>query len=422
MTMTSRQRVTAALAHQQPDRTPVDFGSTPVTGMAASAVYKLRQALRLDPPGTPVKVVEPYQMLGEIAPDLREALGIDCVGLGGRQTMYGFENAGWKQWTLFDGTPVLVPAGFNTEPAANGDIYLYPQGDRSVPPSGHMPKGGYYFDAIVRQPPIDEAKLRVEDNLEEFEPISDTDLEYLRQQADDLYRNTSQAMVGSFGGSSFGDIALVPGMMLKHPKGIRDIEEWYISTVARQSYVAEVFDRQCELAIQNLGRIRQAVGNRVTAVFVTGTDFGTQRRPFISPASYRSLYLPVHKKVNQWIHAHTTWKTFIHSCGSILPLILEFIEAGFDILNPVQCSAAHMDAGQLKEKFGDQLVFWGGGVDTQQTLPFGSPEEVHAQVRERVKVFGNNGGFVFNAVHNIQGTVPVENILAMFEALGSMSK
>ena len=150
---TSRERVDRALNHQEPDRIPIDLGGSAVTGMHVSTVSKVRQTLGLDKPGTPVKVVEPYQMLGEIAPDLQEALGIDVVPLTGRATMFGFRNEGWKEWRTFDGTPVLVPAGFNTEPAPNGDILLYPEGDRSAPPSGRMPKGGWFFDSIVRQPP-----------------------------------------------------------------------------------------------------------------------------------------------------------------------------------------------------------------------------------------------------------------------------
>ncbi len=416
MAMTSRERVAAALAHQEPDRVPFDFGSTPVTGIAASTVYALRQALKLDPPGTPVKVVEPFQVLGEVDEHLQEALGIDCAGLGGRKNMFGFENEGWKPWTLFDGTPVLVPEKFNTQPDEKGGIYQYPQGDRSVPPSGYMPQGGYYFDAVIRQPPIDETNLKVEDNLQEFALISDDDLEYLLRRANELYTTTDKAIVANFGGTSFGDIALVPGLDVKHPRGIRSIEEWYISTAARRGYVAEVFARQCDIALANLERIYQAVGDRPSVVFVTGTDFGTQRGPFLSRAAYRELFMPVHRRVNDWVHAHSRWKTFIHTCGSVEALIPDFIEAGFDILNPVQCSAAHMDPAYLKEKYGRQITFWGGGVDTQHTLPFGTPDEVRQEVRERIQIFKPGGGFVFNAIHNIQSRVPVQNVLAMFEA------
>ena len=180
--MNSRQRVEAALNHQQPDHVPLDLGGSAVTGMHVSSVYRLRQALKLDPPGTPVKVVEPYQMLGEIAPDLQDALGVDVVGLGGAKSFFGFQYENWKPWTTFDGTPVLVPGGFNTQPEPNGDILMYPEGDRSLQPSGRMPKGGFYFDTIVRQEPIDDAKLNVEDNLEEFGPISDDLLAALRRR------------------------------------------------------------------------------------------------------------------------------------------------------------------------------------------------------------------------------------------------
>ncbi|MCS7222083.1 MAG: uroporphyrinogen decarboxylase family protein [Anaerolineae bacterium] len=415
--LTSRERVQLALNHREPDRVPLDLGGSAVTGMQVHSVYQLRQALKLDPPGTPVKVIEPYQMLGEIKPDLMEALGVDVVPLTSPKTLFGFRNEGWKPWTLFDGTPVLVPEGFNTEPEPNGDILMYPEGDRSAPPSGRMPKGGFYFDTIIRQPPIDESRLNPEDNLEEFTPISDEDLDYFGREAERLYTETDKAILASFGGTSFGDIALVPAPWLKYPKGIRDVEEWYISTITRRDYVYKVFERQCEIALANLEKIYRVVGDRITAVFVTGTDFGTQIGPFVSPETYRKLYQPFHKQINDWIHRHTSWKTFIHSCGSVAALIPDFIEAGFDILNPVQTSAADMDPQWLKERFGDRIVFWGGGVDTQRTLPFGTPEQVRAEVRERIRIFGRGGGFVFNTIHNVQARVPVQNLLALYEAV-----
>jgi len=231
--MNSRQRIAAALNHQQPDRVPLDLGATVVTGMHVSSVYKLRQALKLDPPGTPVKVVEGYQMLGEIAPDLQDVLEVDAVGIGGAKTFFGLQYENWKPWTTFDGTPVLVPGGFNTEPEPNGDILMYPEGDRSVPPSGRMPKGGFYFDSIIRQEPIDDAKLNVEDNLEEFGPISDELLRHFAVETDRLRRSGDRAVLATFGGTAFGDIALVPAPWMKNPKGIRDVAEWYISTATR---------------------------------------------------------------------------------------------------------------------------------------------------------------------------------------------
>ncbi|MBN1417141.1 MAG: methyltransferase [Planctomycetes bacterium] len=413
--MTSRERVDAVLNGRMPDRLPLDLGGSAVTGMAASTVSRLRRHLGLE--DGPVKVVEPYQMLGEIDEDLARILGVDVVDLGGARTMFGFENRGWKPWRLFDGTEVLVAEGFNTEPEPNGDILMYPEGDRSAPPSGRMPSGGYYFDAIVRQPPIDEERLDARDNLEEFGPISDADLEHFRREAERLHRETDRAIFASFGGTAFGDIALVPATWMKHPKGIRDIEEWYISLASRQDYVRRLFERQCEIGLANLARIHEAVGDRISLVFVTGTDFGTQHGPFLSVDAYRELFKPFHVAVNGWIHAHTAWKSFIHSCGCVRPLIPEFIDAGFDILNPVQTSARGMDARELKEAFGRDIVFWGGGVDTQRTLPFGTPDEVRAEVRERIEIFGRDGGFVFNTIHNVQARCPVENVAALYETV-----
>lgn len=420
--MKSRERVLATLAHREPDRVPVDFGGTPTSSMHVSVVYALRQTLGLDAPGTPVKVVEPFQMLGELKDDLLDALGIDVVPLGGRSTFFGFRNEGWKPWTTFEGTPVLVPGAFNTTPEPNGDILLYPEGDTSVPPSGRMPRGGWYFDALVRQEPIDDERLRVEDNTEEFAPIADADLEHFRAGAQRLFDTTSRAIVANFGGTSFGDIALVPGTWMKRPKGIRDVEEWYVSTGLRRDYVYRVFERQCEVALANLERLHAAVGDRVAAVFVTGTDFGTQQAAFISPAAYRDLFKPFHRRVNAWIHAHTVWKSFIHSCGSVVDLIDDFIDAGFDILNPVQCSAAGMQPAALKARFGERIVFWGGGVDTQKTLPFGTPADVRREVADRIRIFGRGGGFVFNAIHNVQAKTPVANLLAMFEAVRAAAR
>jgi hypothetical protein len=415
--MTSRERILTACAHRQPDKLPVDFGGGFQTGIHVSIVYNLRQALGLDRPGAPVKVVEIYQMLGEIAPDLQAALGVDVVSLHGTGTMFGFPQNEFKEWQLADGTPVLVPKDFNTQYEPNGDLLQWPGNDRSVPPSGRMPAGGYFFDAIIRQPPLDEAKLNPADNTEEFQPVPDAELEHYRRLAERLATTTDKAVFCTFGGLTFGDIALVPATFLKRPKGIRDIEEWYVSTASRPDYLKAIFERQTAVALDNLPRLHQAIGDRAAIIQTNGTDFGTQIGPFLSEAKYRELFLPYQKAVNGWIHRHTKWKTFMHCCGGIAPLLDAVVEAEFDILNPVQCSAKGMDARALKQNYGDQLVFWGGGVDTQKTLPFGKPQEVRDQVRERIEVFGPGGGFVFCTIHNIQANTPIENVLAMFEVV-----
>jgi hypothetical protein len=385
--------------------------------MHVSSVYRLRQALHLDPPGTPVKVIDPYQMLGEIGSDLVEAVEADLLPVDNPLTLFGFPKTGWKPWHLFDGTPVLVPAAFNTEADANGDLLMYPEGDRGAPPSGRMPRGGYYFDEIVRQPPLEESRLDPRDNCEEFTAVAEEVVRHYAEEAERLEAATDKALFAGFCFSSFGDIALVPAPWLKHPRGIRDIEEWYVSTLTRRDYVYRVFERQTEVALANLQRLAAALGDRVQVTLVTGTDFGAQSSAFISPQSYRDLYQPFHRAINDWVHKHTAWKTFMHSCGAVAELIPDFIASGFDILNPVQVTAAGMIPATLKERYGEHLVFWGGGVDTQRTLPFGTPAQVREQVRRSLETFGRGGGYVFAAVHNIQAGVPVENLLALFEAV-----
>ncbi len=413
--MTHRQRLQATLNHRAPDRVCVDFGGTAVTGIHVSAVTRLRQAV-LGEKDHRVKVVEPYQMLGEIDEPLREALGIDVWGIPGRTTMFGFENTGWKPFEMFDGTGVLVPEDFRTTIDPSGDLLLYPQGDTSAPPRGRMPRGGHFFDAIVIQEPIDEGRLDPADNISDFALLGEKDLQHYREQA-------RRAAVGGAGtifwipGAGVGDIAQVPGPWLKAPKGIRDVEEWYVSTVLRRDYVRAVFEGQCAIAERNIELLAGAIGDCADAAVVSGTDFGTQRSLFISVAAYRDLFKPYHVRLNRLIHAKTGWKTFVHSCGCVTDLIPEFIDAGFDILNPVQTSAAGMDPKWLKKEFGRLIVFWGGGVDTQHTLAKAAPSEVYRQVRERIDVFGEGGGFVFNAIHNVQADTPTENLLAMFKAI-----
>ncbi len=412
---TSRERVLQSLNHQQPDRTPLDLGSTSVTGIAAASLDRLRQALGLEP--RTVHVHEPYQMLGQVDDDVLDALGVDIVGLFDGGTLFGFPVGDWKPFTLSDGTPVMVPGLFNTEPDASGDLYQYPQGDRTVPPSGRMPKDGFYFDAVERQEPYDPEHLDPEEwTRDMYSLLTDEQLRTIETRAKALYEGTSRALIGNFGQGAFGDIALVPGLQVKHPKGIRAVADWYMATALYPDYIHGIFERQCEIALQNLEMYHQAVGERLAAIFVSGTDFGSQRSALISPRAYRSMYMPYHKRVNDWMHQHTTWKTFFHSCGSMVDIYDHFVEAGVDIVNPVQISAAGMDPEVLKERWGDKLVFWGGGVDTQHVLPFGTPEEVREHVKHNVEVFGRNGGFVFNSVHNIQSGIPVENLVALFEA------
>ncbi len=330
-----RERMQNALSHRE-SKIPFDLGSTAVTGAHATIVEGLRAHYGLEK--RPVKVHEPYQMLGMIEDDLREALGVDTSGVFARNTMFGFPVERWKEWRTPWGQEVLVPQGFRTTVADNGDLLIYPEGDLSVPPSAKMPVGGFFFDAIIRQEPIDDERLNPADNLEEFAPVSDSDLDYFRSSVKGQFRSGS-SIVANFGGTAVGDIALVPGPFMKRPHGIRDVAEWYMSTVTRQEYLHEVFDRQTRLAVENIARIHERIGNAVDVVYICGTDFG------------------------------------------------------------------------------DRLVFWGGGVDTQKTLPFGTPHEVRKEVLSRCAMLGKGGGFVFTTVHNIQARTPIANVIATIDAV-----
>ncbi|MGI1660991.1 uroporphyrinogen decarboxylase family protein [Palleronia sp. KMU-117] len=410
----SRRRVLDALSHRQPDRVPVDFGACGVTGMHVSCVAALREHYGLDQ--HPVKVWEPYQMLGLIEDDLRDAIGVDVKPVHGRTTMFGFENRDWRPWT-FNGLEVLVPGGFQTTlDPDTGSTLIYPQGDRSAEPSGRMPKDGFFFDGIVRSGPVDLDTVGPEGNMEDVALLSDAALDAIEEDVRAANAG-GDAVFASVVDTGLGDIAMVPGMKLIAPAGVREIADWYMLTAARPDVVAAIFDNVVEIGIENYRRLHARVGDMIDVIYLCGTDFGTQTSAFCSVRTFDTLWRPHYARLCDWVHANTGWKTFKHSCGSVERFYESMIEAGIDIVNPVQCSAAGMDPRLLKEKYGGRLVFWGGGIDTQQVLPFGTPAEVREQVLERLDIFSEGGGYVFNAIHNVQALTPVENIVAMIDAV-----
>ena len=410
--MNHKEKIITALNHKS-GPVPIDFGAFPTTGIHVSIVEKLREYYGLDK--HPVTVLEPYQMLGDVEDDLREAMCIDTKPLWGQWTMYGFKNEDFREWKTPWGQDVLVARDFVTT-EKNGEISIYAEGDTSFPPAAVLPEGGYFFDSTIRQKPIIEEELDPADNLEEFGPVSSEDLEYYKRAADRL-KDSPYFIAGNLGGTAIGDIACVPGPMLKEPKGIRDVTEWYMATAIRQDYIHKVFEQQVETAIANLEKIYAVLGDSISVAYMCGNDFGTQHAPFCSNETYQTLYAPYYRKMNDWVHANTNWKTFKHSCGAIEPLIPELIESGFDILNPVQWTAAGMDMEHIKNEYGKDVVFWGGGVDTQKTLPFGTPAEVREEVLRTCENFSRDGGFVFTTIHNVQAKTPVENLAAMIDAV-----
>lgn len=282
-----------------------------------------------------------------------------------------------------------------------------------------IPKGGSFFDAVPREKfdfDLDEEDLTpLEDFKEDFSVADDETAKYWEAKSYELYNNTDLGVVGMLGGGALGDAAVIPGPAVKHPRGIRRVDDWLMAHAMYPDYIKAVFRYQTDIMLKNLQIYKEAVGDRIQVVWISGTDFGNQRGPMISLNTFRELYKPFYKEICDWVHKNTNWKTFFHTCGAIYDFLDDFAEMGLDCLNPLQLSANGMDPVKIKENYGDKFTFWGGGVDTQRVLPFGTPDEVRAQVRERIDILGKGGGYVFNTIHNIVAGVPAENLLAMYD-------
>ena len=422
--MTSRERVLKALNHQQPDRCPIDLGSNGQTGMNISTLYRLRKALGLDEHR--LKAIEPLQMLGEVEEDILQAVHSDVVGLWNRGNMMGFMQDNWKPFDLDDGTPTWMGGGFEYDVNERGDKLVYACGDRNEKYAFCMPKGGTFFDNVDHFEEafdwdLDEEDLTPEEDFkEDFQVCSDEDARYWEEESKKLYEGTDYAIMGVLGGGGLGDAAWVPGPTVKRPRGIRTVSDWLTAQVMYPDYIKAVFEMQTEVMLKNLEIYKQAVGDRIQVVWISGTDFATQRGLFMSPNTFRDLYKPFYKRINDWVHKNTSWKTFYHTCGCVNDLLDDLAEMGVDCLNPVQFSAMEpngMTPQRLKDEYGSRFTFWGGGVDTQRVLPFGTPDEVREQVAERVRILNKDGGFIFNTIHNVVANVPAENLIAMYETV-----
>lgn len=412
--MTSKERVQCAFAHKQPDKVPIDFGGMSCSQMHITILDKLRQYYGLEK--RPIKLWDIFGMTGLIEDDLKDAIGTDVEMIRAFHGCFGIEDTGkWKEFRMF-GVDLLVPEQFEVSDDGKGGYLIYPHGDRSAPPSGHMPAGGYYFDNIERPQELDEDQMDPADNLEEYGPISEKELAYYKKEIA-KYKGSKRAVVLDPGGAALGDASQIAGPGLKYPKGIRTVADWYMAPLLYPEYVHEVFEKQTDFVIDNWKKLHDIAGDVVDIIYICGTDFGTQSSQMCSIDTFDEFYMPYYQKVNGWIHQNTAWKTLKHSCGAVYPFIPKFITAGFDSLNPVQCSAAGMDPQRLKDDFGDQILYWGGGVDTQKVLPFGTPEEVREQVLRRCDIFSKNGGYIFNSIHIVQCNTPIENVVAMIDAV-----
>jgi uroporphyrinogen decarboxylase len=398
--MTSRERVLLAINHQQPDRTPIDLGATRQSGIAASAYHQLKQRINLH---TTTRVVDLIQFLADVEQPILDRFGVDVVGVFRPETNPGLaiRRENWKPWRLFDGTPVEVPGGFNPVLEADGGYTLL----RDGAPIARMPKDGFYFDRTEKFPGA--AHI----DVDKWQPHywTNEELEYVHAQAEWLYSNTEYALV----------CCVNPPQELFTSMGVGDFEAWWGTLASEPEYVRALFEKNVDVWINNLKRFAQAVGDRVAILQITD-DFGTQESLLLSVRMFRDLFLPYYKRGFDWIHQNTKMKVMLHSDGALFPLIPSLIEMGVDILNPVQINARGMESATLKRAFGDQMVFWGGAADCQQTLPFGKPADVAREAEANLQSFSPGGGYVFAAVHNIQTGVPPDNILALFETARGM--
>lgn len=391
--MNSRERVLLAINHQEPDRVPIDLGGTRQSGIAAATYHQLKQLLGVR---SPTRVFDIFQMLAEVERPIQERFGADVVGLYRPSVAFGIRNENWKPWQLFDGTPVEMPGGFEPVFEDDGDIVLM----RDDEPIARMPKDGFYFDRLETYPGAAHVDLST------FKPplLPNEDCDFLHLQAEAIYQNSDFAIVAPLG----------PPYELFYGLGTGNFEAWICTFATEGDYVAELYEMLVTAWLENLRRFVAAVGDRVQILQISD-DFGTQTSPFLSVKMFRERLLPFYKRGLDWVHANTAMKVFLHSDGAIYPLIPSIIEMGVDILNPVQTSASGMDPARLKAEFGHQLTFWGGSLDCQQTLPFGTTEQVADEVAQHVRVFKPGGGYVFAPVHNIQAGVPAENVVAMFD-------
>ena len=402
--MTSRERVLKALNFEEPDHVPLDLGGSMASGIHVQALVSLRRYLGLEK--CLVKVCDLFQMLGEVEMDVVRKLRVDCLHVGWPvDQRFGIRLSHYKSWRLFDGTEVMVPGQFNVQVAEDGSWLLHREGDPNQPIEGHMPKDGYYFDmpsdlgfSFDFVPPgIEEVKRNVR-------PVTDGELRILEQKAKNLREGTDKAIV----------MECCPPVGLSR-LGVGNFWEFQCLLMANPGYVKELFDFQTEHSLEVLKLIKEAVGDNADVITIMAYDLGSQDREVHPPEIFKEIHLPFLKRLNDWVHEHTTWKTFMHSCGSIAKMIPLLIESHLDIINPVQISAHGMDPQFLKREFGDRIVFWGGGVDTQHTFPFGTPAKVEEEVRRHIAILGTGGGFVFNPVHNIQPGVPPQNIVVAYQ-------
>ncbi len=402
--MKPRERVLAALDHCETDRVPVDFSGHRSSGIAAIAYPKLREYLGL--PARPVRVYDVIQQLAVLDEDVLDRFCVDTIELG---RGFALDDDSWTPWTLPDGQPCFVPAWTRIERDENRWVIRSESGIVLA----HMPDGALYFEQTYF-PFLEGDDLdAVADVLGESmwtaiaSPPGPADSEQLSDGAKRLRASTDRAIIGLFGGNLFE-----VGQFLYR----NDV--FMMLLAGEPAHAHKFLDRLTEIHMANLERFLKAVGEHID-IILFGDDLGMQTGPMMSPAMYCQFFKPRHELLWSRAKELADVKVMLHCCGGVRELLPHLIEAGVDAINPVQISCSGMDAAELKAEFGKDITFWGGGCDTRDILPNGTPEQVAEHTRRQVEILRPGGGFVFQQVHNILANVPAENVTVMLDAVNS---
>jgi uroporphyrinogen decarboxylase len=405
--MTSRERIRAAFDQREPDRVPIDLSGHRSSGIAAISYAKLRKHLGL--PSKPIRVYDPVQQLAIVDEDVLDRFDVDTVELG---RGFAHDGASWADWTLPDGTPCQMPVWALPE-RAEGQWLFRSKSGRVI---ARMPDGALYFEQAY-YPFADEAGPKtLAEAMEESMwhsiasppgPLAagEEGLKHLTEGAKKLRASTDRAILALFGGN-----------LLESGQFLFRNDNFFMLLGGEPQKAHDFLDQLLESHLAKLETFLGAVGPYID-IIVFGDDLGMQSGPQISPAMYREFFKPRHSRMWKRAKELADVKVMLHCCGGVRQLLPDLIDAGLDAINPVQITCSGMDSAQLKREFGKDIVFWGGGCNTQEILPKATPEAIRGHVKEQVSILGPGGGFVFQQVHNILADVPPENIVAMLEAV-----
>jgi len=402
--MNSRERIRSAIEHREPDRIPVDFAASTVTGISAIAYNALKEKLGID---SPTRVFDVVQQLAMPDGQLLDRFGADAIDVN----VLFMQDIKWMPATLGDGSEAMYPDWFQPVEEPGGSRVAH---DRLGNVISRMPPGGSNFDQVFfpwesgYPEHMDEIYAAfqsvnwVAHSHTKYVNIDDTEL---RRRVADLRSRTDRALVMS-GGVKFLEMGFF----------LRRMDQFLLDLYIDSQKASALLDKLFELQLNKLERTIKVIGDLVDVIRF-GDDLGMTTGPLIDTEIFRKFLKPLYRKMCDTVKQRSDMKIFFHSCGGIRPLIPDLIDAGFDLLNPVQTNCAGMDALELKREFGKDITFWGGGVDTSAVLPSGTPEQVRKDVLERCEILGRDGGFVFAPVHNIVAGVPPENVIAAYDAV-----